>query len=117
MFWGGRFLRLGGFGPETHGELGERQHPTPKMSAASFGQASTVNEEWAKAFPDLPELLDKLFYLQDWFDGYQTRPAHYDRFRAATCLAELRTPFVRGGGHGPSALHTNAFGQNKTHDP
>ena len=104
VFWGGRFLRLEGFLPEALRELGERHHPTPKMPAASVGQASTVSEEWPRALPDLSELLEQRFYLLDWFDGYITSQTEYNRFRAATCLAELRTPFVRGGGHKPSAL-------------
>ena len=85
------------------------------MPAASCGQASTVNEEWPRAFADLHQLLAKRFYVNDWIDGFATHKDAYNAARPATLLAELRTPFGRGGGHVPSAPLLLS-GQHKTQE-
>ena len=65
---------------------------TPKIPAATCGQASTVNAEWLRAIPDLDHQLAKCFYLADWIDGYHTDKDVYNTMRPSTLLAELRYP-------------------------
>ena len=58
-----------------------------------------MNEEWPRAFPDLPHLLENRFYLVDWHDGWADANT-YNQTRSATQLAEPRAAFVRSGGQG-----------------
>lgn len=62
-----------------------------------------MNEEWPRAFPNLPSLLEERFYLVDPVDGYQADHHEYNRTRPATLIAEPRAAFVRSGGHGLGA--------------
>ena len=59
-----------------------------------------MNEEWPRAFRDLPHLLESRFYLKDWLNGWDDRHV-YNQMHPATQLAEPRAAFVRSGGHGP----------------
>ena len=47
-----------------------------------------MNEEWPRAFPNLPSLLEERFYLVDPVDGYQADHHEYSRTRPATLVAE-----------------------------
>ena len=99
-----RIVFLGGRTTNLAREGSAKASSIPVDTPGPLFQASTVNEEWLRAFPNLPQLLEERFYLLDQHHVDWTRKDAYDvynRARAATLIAEPLTPSPLRGGHGP----------------